>query len=143
MEQRILKAKNILYTSKKLYNFATLCQRVCTFLYVETIILLYNTIYTHMYMDNNDNNNILDVQDFGQKADLCVRIREILRNYPEGSSILKELIQNADDAGATEISFVLDLRKHKKQHLWSKGMTSFQGDSLLAFNNSIFTKTGK
>ena len=90
-------------------------------------------------MDNN--NNLLDVQDFGQKADLCVRIREILRNYPEGSSILKELIQNADDAGATEISFVLDLRKHKKQHLWSKNMASFQGDSLLAFNNSIFTKT--
>ena len=49
-----------------------------------------------MYMDNNDNNNLLDVQDFGQKADLCVRIREILRNYPEGSSILKELIQNSN-----------------------------------------------
>ena len=95
MEQRILKAKNILYTSKKLYSFATLCQRACTFLYAETIILLYKTIHTHMYMDNNDNNNLLDVQDFGQKADLCVRIREILRNYPEGSSILKELIQNA------------------------------------------------
>ena len=26
-----IEAKNILYTSKKLYNFATLCQRVCTF----------------------------------------------------------------------------------------------------------------
>ena len=36
--------------------------------------------------------------DFGQKVDLSVRIREILRNYPEGLSILKELIQNADDA---------------------------------------------
>lgn len=29
-----------------------------------------------------------------------VRIREILRNYPEGPSVLKELLQNADDAGA-------------------------------------------
>ena len=37
-------------------------------------------------------------EDFGQKVDLSVRIREILRNYPEGLSILKELIQNADDA---------------------------------------------
>ena len=90
---------------------------------------------------NSDDLNLLDVEDFGQKADLCVRIREILRNYPEGSSILKELIQNADDAGATEVSFVLDLRQHGKQKLWSKGMASFQGDSLLAFNNSTFTKT--
>ena len=84
---------------------------------------------------------LLDVEDFGQKADLCVRIREILRNYPEGSSILKELIQNADDAGATEISFVLDLRIHEKDTLWSNDMALFQGDSLLVFNNATFTET--
>lgn len=29
-------------------------------------------------------------RDFGQKVDLCSRIREILRNYPEGSSVWKE-----------------------------------------------------
>ena len=33
--------------------------------------------------------------DFGQKVDLTARIREILLNYPEGTSILKELVQNA------------------------------------------------
>lgn len=32
-------------------------------------------------------------QDFGQKVDLTARIREILLNYPEGTSILKELVQ--------------------------------------------------
>ncbi len=32
-------------------------------------------------------------EDFGQKVDLTARIREILINYPEGTSILKELIQ--------------------------------------------------
>jgi hypothetical protein len=32
-------------------------------------------------------------QDFGQKIDLTARIREILLNYPEGTAILKELIQ--------------------------------------------------
>jgi hypothetical protein len=36
--------------------------------------------------------------DFGQRVDLCVRIREILRNYPLGTSVFKELLQNADDA---------------------------------------------
>ncbi len=32
-------------------------------------------------------------QDFGQKIDLAVRIRDILHDYPEGTSVLKELIQ--------------------------------------------------
>jgi len=31
--------------------------------------------------------------DFGQRIDLCARIREILINYPEGTSILKEMVQ--------------------------------------------------
>jgi hypothetical protein len=31
--------------------------------------------------------------DFGQRVDLTARIREILINYPEGTSILKELVQ--------------------------------------------------
>ena len=71
------------------------------------------------------------LEDFGQTVDLAARLREILSNYPEGefcmvkllcqsdrmliyppsgTSILKELIQNADDAGATTISFILDKR---------------------------------
>lgn len=32
-------------------------------------------------------------QDFGQRVDLTARIREILLNYPEGSTILKEIVQ--------------------------------------------------
>ncbi len=42
-------------------------------------------------------------EDFGQRVDLTQRIREVLANYPEGTTILKELIQNADDAGATKV----------------------------------------
>ncbi len=34
--------------------------------------------------------------DFGQKIDLTARIREILVNYPPGSTIIKEFLQNAD-----------------------------------------------
>jgi sacsin len=34
---------------------------------------------------------------------LTVRLRGILTEYPHGVSILKELIQNADDAGAKVI----------------------------------------
>jgi hypothetical protein len=32
-------------------------------------------------------------QDFGQRIDLAVRIRDVLHDYPEGTSVLKELIQ--------------------------------------------------
>jgi hypothetical protein len=39
------------------------------------------------------------LSDFGQKIDLCSRIREILVNYPPGTTVLKEYVQNADDAG--------------------------------------------
>ena len=80
-------------------------------------------------------------EDFGQKIDLTVRIREILRNYPEGSSILKELIQNADDAGATEISFCLDRRAHGCTSLAFEKLAPFQGAALLAHNNAVFTET--
>ena len=34
--------------------------------------------------ENYDDNNDLFDTDFGQKVDLSARIREILRNYPEG-----------------------------------------------------------
>jgi hypothetical protein len=41
---------------------------------------------------------------FGQKIDLCTRLRDILAAYPDGSSVLKELLQNADDAGASQVT---------------------------------------
>ncbi len=44
-------------------------------------------------MQGTDTTAVWD--DFGQKVDLTARLREILANYPEGTSILKELVQNA------------------------------------------------
>lgn len=42
-------------------------------------------------------------------------IKLVIRDYPEGSTILNELLQNADDAGATKVTFVLDSRPlHQK-----------------------------
>lgn len=38
--------------------------------------------------------------DFGQKVDLTASIRGILQNYPEGTAICKELIQNAGREGS-------------------------------------------
>jgi sacsin len=44
-------------------------------------------------MSGGDDADLYFGEDFGQKIDLTVRIRDILRDYPEGTSILKELIQ--------------------------------------------------
>jgi sacsin len=82
-------------------------------------------------------------EDFGQKVDLTVRIREILRNYPEGLSILKELIQNADDAGARTMRFCTAEPRHVSAAHNSNDALSelMKGPSLLCYNSAKFTDT--
>lgn len=79
-------------------------------------------------------------EDFGQKVDLTASIRNILRNYPEGTAIFKELIQNADDAGATTVKFCFDNRQHEVANLPDPRLAQFQGPSLLVYNNAVFSK---
>ena len=45
--------------------------------------------------------------EFGQSEKLVTRLKRILTCYPLDFGILKEFIQNADDAGATKIHFIL------------------------------------
>lgn len=80
------------------------------------------------------------LEDFGQKVDLTRRIREVLLNYPEGTTVLKELIQNADDAGASKVCLCLDRRVHGSESLLSDSLTQWQGPALLAFNDAVFTE---
>ncbi|KAK7308413.1 hypothetical protein VNO77_42018 [Canavalia gladiata] len=80
------------------------------------------------------------LEDFGQTVDLTRRIREVLLNYPEGTTVLKELIQNADDAGASIVSLCLDRRSHGCDSLLSNSLTQWQGPALLAYNDAVFTE---
>lgn len=79
-------------------------------------------------------------EDFGQKVDLTASIRNILRNYPEGTAILKELVQNADDAGARVVRFCLDHRNHPTSKLADPALAQFQGPSLMVYNSAVFTE---
>lgn len=90
-------------------------------------------------MDSGSSSSLF-IEDFGQKVDLTRRIREVLVNYPEGTTVLKELIQNADDAGATRICLCLDRRSHGSGSLLSETLKQWQGPSLLAFNDAVFTE---
>lgn len=80
------------------------------------------------------------LEDFGQRVDLTRRIREVLVNYPEGTTVLKELIQNADDAGATKVCLCLDRRSHGTESLLSSELAQWQGPALLAYNDAVFTE---
>ena len=76
---------------------------------------------------------------FGQKEKLTNRLKRILESYPGKKEILKELLQNADDAQATEICFVKDPRHHRDQKVFADSWKPMQGPALCVYNNKPFT----
>ena len=78
-------------------------------------------------------------QEFGQEEKLTQRLNNILRDYPRDITFLKELLQNADDAGATKLFLILDKRWHSDESVISDKWKSLQGPALLFWNNSPFT----
>lgn len=76
---------------------------------------------------------------FEQQEQLTVRIKNIISAYPSKKDILKELIQNADDAEATEIHFVWDKRCHDVKKTFGERWHQLQGPALCVFNNKVFS----
>ncbi|KAF8247792.1 hypothetical protein K440DRAFT_550295 [Wilcoxina mikolae CBS 423.85] len=74
-----------------------------------------------------------------QHQPLTTALRNIIREYPSGGGVLRELTQNADDAGANTVEFVLDEDHHPCDPLLHPGLAEFQGPSLMAFNNKTFS----
>lgn len=79
----------------------------------------------------------LAADNFAQKQEITTTIKNICQYYPP-NTCLRELLQNADDAGATEIEYVLDTNSYDAGPLLSDGLKDFQGPALLARNNSVF-----
>lgn len=71
---------------------------------------------------------------------LTVRLRNLLRGYPKGFGIIKEFVQNADDAGALAVEVVLDWRTHPVARLSSPGLARLAGPALLIANDAVFTE---
>jgi hypothetical protein len=46
--------------------------------------------------------------DFKPSEPYTHRLRRILDEYPDGSQVLREILQNSDDAKSTEQIFILD-----------------------------------
>ena len=88
---------------------------------------------------------ILDVEDvdmsFGQCEPLTRRLKNLLLDYTDGFAVAKELIQNADDAGATEVCILYDERENNdaRNTLIDPGMSKCHGPALWVYNNAVFT----
>ncbi|MBK7760489.1 MAG: hypothetical protein IPI35_29580 [Deltaproteobacteria bacterium] len=76
----------------------------------------------------------------GQREDLVQRLRDLASNYPSGIGILKEFLQNADDAGATWVRFTLDLRHHRAEQLPDSRMGHLLGPALLVDSDQSFSE---
>ena len=77
---------------------------------------------------------------FGQHEKLTQRIQNILREYPFDITVLKELLQNADDAKATKMYVILDKRTHGQESVLSEEWQQLQGPALLVWNDSTFSE---
>ena len=77
---------------------------------------------------------------FGQHEELTRRIQNIIRDYPFDMTIIKELLQNADDAKATKMHVIVDMRTHSDKHILSEEWGELQGPALLVWNDSVFTE---
>ena len=75
----------------------------------------------------------------GPHESITNRLRNVLKDYKDGVGVLKELIQNADDAGASKVSILVDRRHGPKEKLLSSDMKECQGPALWAYNDAVFS----
>uniref|UniRef100_A0A8C1IQD4 Sacsin/Nov domain-containing protein n=1 Tax=Cyprinus carpio TaxID=7962 RepID=A0A8C1IQD4_CYPCA len=85
---------------------------------------------------------VFGIEQCGQSEPITQRIKNILKEYDEEIDIFKELLQNAEDAGATTCKFLLDFRKHRDppETLFDDGMALCSGPCLWIFNNELFSQ---
>jgi hypothetical protein len=87
----------------------------------------------------------MEGEEFNPSEPYTRRLRKILEDYPDGSQILREILQNSDDAKSTEQIFILDHNTYSSNRLFKphlnnrqKRLDRYQGPALLAKNNSLF-----
>ncbi|KAG9011147.1 hypothetical protein FRB94_009073 [Tulasnella sp. JGI-2019a] len=71
-------------------------------------------------------------------VDVTAVIRGILDNYPAGSAVLREFLQNSDDCGAHSQDFILDTRTFPTEAFVDPALACCQGPALLAINDGQF-----
>ncbi|KAF9446296.1 hypothetical protein P691DRAFT_673937 [Macrolepiota fuliginosa MF-IS2] len=77
------------------------------------------------------------VEGFGENVAPTAAIRAILGSYPFSIGLLREILQNTDDARARKQVFVLDRRSHDAKAIYHPYLAATQGPALLAFNDEL------
>lgn len=75
----------------------------------------------------------------GQRQRLTIRLKGLIRQYQRGPGIIKEFIQNADDAGSEWVRIVMDWRDHRTGSPEEAALADVLGPALLIANGSVFT----
>ena len=75
----------------------------------------------------------------GPHEGITQRIQRIVQDYKTDIDIFKELIQNADDAEAKEVKFLIDWREHPQDSLISEELKEWQGPALVVYNSATFS----
>ena len=137
----------LMWSSDLAYNDAPWAPRDESHRYVNDIIPRITAMQLHVKPVRakllekyaNPNSQFRGIE-FGQKEELTRRIQNILKDYPFDVTVLKELLQNADDAKASKMCIILDKRNHGKQSVLSESWYKLQGPALLVWNDSIFSE---
>ena len=53
--------------------------------------------------------------------------------------MLYELIQNADDAGATTVSILFNMKQYNTDSVLSEAMGDWQGPAIYCYNDAVFS----
>jgi sacsin len=83
-------------------------------------------------------NNFEDEEFFGQDEPRYVRLRGLIHDYPRDLGILKELAQNADDGGASQLQITLDKSISKISSSLIAKSDLLAGPAVLASNDKNF-----
>src|SRR5436309_15918949 len=98
---------------------------------------------------SNTRNNPKRGKEFRPREPYTHRLRKILEEYPDSSQVLREILQNSDDAKSTEQVFILDHNTYPSNNLLKPALANnyertnlkldrYQGPALLAKNDSVF-----
>ena len=94
------------------------------------------TIRQEYLMQNSDDFGL----PFGQEEELTTRLHNIIRDYRCDETVLKEMLQNADDAGATQLHLINDTRTLPDDSVFDDSWKPLQGPALCVYNNKPFTE---
>ncbi|KIM49917.1 hypothetical protein M413DRAFT_439046 [Hebeloma cylindrosporum] len=72
-----------------------------------------------------------------EEVEITALIKGILNGYPGNSAILREYLQNSDDARASKQVFILDEQTHAAETILDPSLKEAQGPALIAYNDGV------